>query len=100
MNVFMGPSWNRVLARVPAESVVRRTTHAVLRTLLHYGLVAGLAVAADAGRGVVHRASDRVAQQDGSSRDGGADDGEDQRVFGSRSTRLVLNHLDEVLHVT
>ena len=57
----------------------------------HGGRCAG----GDALTGVVHFDADRTAESPGRNRDAGADQRQDQRIFGSRRTRLVPKHFDE-----
>src|SRR4029079_18429937 len=45
-----------------------------------------------------HRAADRLAKRIGGDGNAGADDGEDQRIFGRRGARLVTTHVDEITH--
>src|SRR4029079_15720344 len=54
----------------------------------------------DAIRSAVHRDGNGVAESDRDERNGRTDDRQDQRIFGSRSTRIVAQHVDESLHVT
>src|SRR4051812_36544867 len=52
----------------------------------------------DAASGLAHRGRDRGAEVVSGNRDARADNGEDQRIFCGRSTRLVLQHRNEILH--
>src|SRR5262245_19365837 len=52
----------------------------------------------DAGRSAVHRVADGVTQSDGGDGDDAANDRQDEGIFGCRSARFVLHHLDESLH--
>ena len=53
----------------------------------------------DARASLIHRGRNRRSKRDCSYRNAGANDGEDQRIFGGRSTRLIAQHFDKGLHV-
>src|SRR5438067_10469101 len=53
----------------------------------------------DAAGGVAHRVGDGLAKAKRRKRNACTDDRQDQRIFGGRSTGLVLQHVDESLHV-
>src|SRR5438874_8996894 len=53
----------------------------------------------DAARGVAHRVRNGLAKTEGGKRNARTDDRQDQRIFSGRSTGLVLQHVDESLHV-
>ena len=71
---------------------------AALPTAVEHLLEAGAAVGVDALAGFVDRLRDRAAQEDRSKSDRRADDGEDQRILGRRSARVILQHVDESFH--
>ena len=48
----------------------------------------------------IHGTANRAAKVDRRNRDGRADDGENEGVFGSRGARDVLQEFDELLHST
>src|SRR5947207_1758978 len=52
----------------------------------------------DAGRGFVERVANGLAERHRRDRNRAADNRQDQRILGRRSTRLVLQHVDESLH--
>src|SRR5262245_19407619 len=54
--------------------------------------------AVDTSSSLIHRVADRVSKTQGRNGDDRADNGEDQRIFSSRGTALVAQHVDEVLH--
>src|SRR6185369_12703967 len=51
-------------------------------------------------RRTVHRGRNSATERDRGDRNGGADNRENERVFGGRSTRVIAQHVDESLHVT
>ena len=55
--------------------------------------------AVDAVRRAVHRVADCAAQNERGDGDASADNGENERIFGRGSARLVFDHLDEIRHV-
>src|SRR5690349_21681315 len=60
----------------------------------------GAAVRGNALRSAVHGAGDGTTKSNRGERNGGADDRENKRILGGRSTRVIAQHVDESLHVT
>lgn len=59
----------------------------------------GAVVGRDAVSGLIHRVGDRSTKRERRDCDAGANDGEDERIFGRRSARFVVPEVHQNLHV-